>query len=193
LLLDQNFSLKIADFGFAGPVDGRDGSGYLTTTLGTMNYMAPEIHMKLPYQGPQVDLFAAAIILFIMVSGHPPFVNTMPEDKHYKCLAANRADLFWKIHCKTKGEAYFSDEFKDLVQSMLQLDPTHRPSLSEVFGHPWMQGETPSQEEVKFEFEKRDKKVKESQQKEKEHSMESQKRANMRTSGQAVRAGGDGK
>ena len=46
LLLDSNYVLKIADFGFAAPVEGRDGSGYLKTKLGTMNYMAPEIHLK---------------------------------------------------------------------------------------------------------------------------------------------------
>ena len=46
LLLDNNYTLKIADFGFAAPVEGKDGSGYLTTKLGTLNYMAPEIHLK---------------------------------------------------------------------------------------------------------------------------------------------------
>jgi carbon catabolite-derepressing protein kinase len=46
LLFDQDFKLKIADFGFAAPVDGRDGSGELHTKLGTLNYMAPEIHLK---------------------------------------------------------------------------------------------------------------------------------------------------
>ena len=44
LLFDREFNLKIADFGFAGPIQGRDGSGFLTTKLGTANYMAPEIH-----------------------------------------------------------------------------------------------------------------------------------------------------
>lgn len=51
LLLDKNFTLKIADFGFAAPIEGRDGSGHLTTKLGTLNYMAPEIHLNQPYQG----------------------------------------------------------------------------------------------------------------------------------------------
>ena len=49
LLLDKNFTLKIADFGFAAPIEGRDGNGNLTTKLGTMNYMAPEIHLNQPY------------------------------------------------------------------------------------------------------------------------------------------------
>jgi len=73
LLLDNQYNLKIADFGFAAPIEGKDGEGNLTSRLGTLNYMAPEIHLRHPYQGRQVDLFAAAIILFVMVSGHPPF------------------------------------------------------------------------------------------------------------------------
>lgn len=74
-MLDAQYTLKIADFGFAAPTEGKDGSGYLTTKLGTMNYMAPEIHLKQPYMGQSVDLFAAAIILFIMVAQHPPFTT----------------------------------------------------------------------------------------------------------------------
>ena len=110
LLLDQNFILKIADFGFAGPIEGRDGSGNLTTKLGTLNYMAPEIHLNQPYSGESVDLFAAAIILFIMVAQHPPFTTAQPQDPFYRCFAANRADIFWRTHCKNKegGDEFFS-------------------------------------------------------------------------------------
>lgn len=140
ILLDSQFNLKIADFGFAAPVEGKDGSGNLTTKLGTLNYMAPEIHLKQPYQGKSVDLFAAAIILFIMVSQHPPFTTAQPQDPFYRCLAASRADIFWKTHCKSKsnGDAFFSEDFKDIVQAMMQLDPAHRPSILEVEAHPWM-------------------------------------------------------
>jgi serine/threonine protein kinase len=70
LLLSKNYELKIADFGFAAPVDGKDGSGSLTTYLGTLNYMAPEIHLQQPYDGRSVDIFSAAVILFMMVSAH---------------------------------------------------------------------------------------------------------------------------
>jgi serine/threonine protein kinase len=65
-LLDEKFNLKIADFGFAAPIDGKDDSGFCKTKLGTEGYMAPEIHMKKPYIGASVDLFACGIILFIM-------------------------------------------------------------------------------------------------------------------------------
>lgn len=68
LLFDAYFNLKIADFGFAAPLTGRDGSGYQYTKLGTESYMAPEIHQRKPYNGASVDLFAAGIILFIIVA-----------------------------------------------------------------------------------------------------------------------------
>ena len=35
ILLDENFNIKITDYGFVGPIEGRDGSGFLHTRLGT--------------------------------------------------------------------------------------------------------------------------------------------------------------
>ena len=43
ILIDSDYNIKIADFGLAGPIDGRDGSGYLKTVLGSVMYMAPEV------------------------------------------------------------------------------------------------------------------------------------------------------
>jgi serine/threonine protein kinase len=121
VLYDSAFNLKIADFGFAAPVEGRDGSGFSKTKLGTESYMAPEIHMRKPYSGPSVDLFASAIILFITFTQHPPFTKAVPEDPFYRLLCANRADLFWKAHSKNKpnGADFFSEEFKNLITAML--------------------------------------------------------------------------
>jgi serine/threonine protein kinase len=117
--------LKIADFGFAAPISGRDGSGALKTKLGTESYMAPEIHMRKPYNGASVDLFATGIILFIMFTQHPPFTRAEPSDPFYRLICANRADLFWKAHSKNKpnGAEFFSEEFKSLITSMLAFDP----------------------------------------------------------------------
>ena len=95
ILLDDQFNVKIADFGFAAPVEGRDGGGKLHTVLGTANYMAPEILAHKPYSGHVVDLFALGIILFILYAGHPPFASAEPTNSHYKLLVKNRADLFW--------------------------------------------------------------------------------------------------
>jgi serine/threonine protein kinase len=44
-MLDENWQLKLIDFGLAAPTQGRDGSGKLNTVLGTQGYMAPEQHL----------------------------------------------------------------------------------------------------------------------------------------------------
>jgi len=51
--------------------------------------MAPEIQELdrgdgKPYSGPEVDLFALGVILFIMYTGVPPFVMATRTDPHYK-------------------------------------------------------------------------------------------------------------
>jgi serine/threonine protein kinase len=155
LLFDKDFNLKIADFGFAAPVAGRDGSGYLKTKLGTESYMSPEIHARRPYVGPSVDLFAAAIILFIMFTQHPPFTRAEPTDPFYRLICANRADLFWKAHSKNKpnGAAYFSEEFKNLITGLLQFDPATRPQMADVLKHPWVNMEDcATLEEIQVDF-----------------------------------------
>jgi serine/threonine protein kinase len=38
-----NFDIKIADFGFAQPLWGKDGSYKIKDFLGTLGYLAPEI------------------------------------------------------------------------------------------------------------------------------------------------------
>ena len=49
ILLDTNFDIKIVDFGFALPLEGRDGSGFMNSYVGTPAYMAPEILAKNRY------------------------------------------------------------------------------------------------------------------------------------------------
>lgn len=109
-------------------------------------------------------MFAAAIILFILVSGHPPFTTAEPKDPFYRCLAAGKVDIFWQQHSKGKenGEAFFSPEFKDLITNMLALDPPQRPKLEELIKHPWLLGATPTPEEVFMEFKQRKDLIKQS-------------------------------
>ena len=63
ILVDDNLTLKIADFGFAcyKNIDA------LRSYRGTMTYMAPEIKEGKTYSGKQVDMFSIGVILFIIV------------------------------------------------------------------------------------------------------------------------------
>ena len=119
--------------------------------------MSPEIHARRPYVGASVDLFAAAIILFIMYTQHPPFTRAEPTDPFYKLICANRADLFWKAHSKNKPRPdYFSDDFKNLVTALIQFDPATRPQMADVLNHPWVQNnDCATLEEIQFNFAQR--------------------------------------
>lgn len=155
ILLDKNYDIKIVDFGFACPLEGRDGSGFNRSVIGTPGYMAPEILDKHPYQGQVVDLFAVGVILFIMLTQHPPFSMANSDDMYYKLLATQRSDLFWKAHSNRKAAGFFSEEFKDLITCMLQVHPHQRLCMADIIGHPWMQGEMATAEDVAVEFAKR--------------------------------------
>ena len=78
ILLDDQFNLKIADFGFVADVQS-----VLQTYAGTPRYMAPEILQNRPYDGASVDLFAAGNILFSFVAGHAPYKGATPDDHWY--------------------------------------------------------------------------------------------------------------
>jgi serine/threonine protein kinase len=111
--------------------------------------MAPEIIFKRPYNGVMVDLFSSAVILFIMVAGHPPFNRAdYTTDQFYNKIYINRPDVFWRSHCSNKkgGLSFFSEEFKNLITFMLQVDPTHRLTIEEVKAHPWYTGPVPDHE-----------------------------------------------
>lgn len=158
ILLDKMYDIKIVDFGFACPLEGRDGSGTNRSVIGTPGYMAPEILQKQPYQGQVVDLFALGVILFIMYSGHPPFSIASEEDTFYKLLATNRSDLFWKAHSNParKPEGFYSEDFKDLITCMFQFHPHQRLCIADIVGHPWLaSGNVATAEEVRATFAER--------------------------------------
>ena len=70
-----------------------------------------------PYKGEEVDLFAAAIVLFIIVSGIPPFTAAEPTEFYYKFIAEKNYEKYWSYHYKGKpnGNKFFSEEFKALI------------------------------------------------------------------------------
>ena len=137
VLLSNLYILKIADFGFACDLQGKDKSGVLKTKLGTEGYMAPEIPTK-KYEGKSVDIFASGVILFIMYAGNPPFEKATPNDPYYKLIKEKRFDIFWKAHCRKRPAGYFSDAFKELFSKMVAFDPSERPKIEEIASHAWV-------------------------------------------------------
>jgi serine/threonine protein kinase len=147
ILFDAAFNLKLADFGFAILLSGRDGTGVLHTRLGTESYMAPELHMRRSYTGESVDLFAAGIILFIMLSQNPPFSKADPSDPYYRLLHTGD-ERFWAMHSRNKPAGFYSADFRSLISGMLALEPSRRLTMEQIKTHPWTAGPTLAAEDV---------------------------------------------
>ena len=91
ILLDDKFNLKIVDFGFSCPLNGKNGKGFRSSYVGTPSYMAPEIIRRENYNAEDVDLFAAAVCIFALVSGTFPFSEMAQiTDPFYKLICDNR-------------------------------------------------------------------------------------------------------
>ena len=62
-------TIKLTDFGLAQETSR---SSYMKGKVGSLNYMAPEILMRKPYDN-KVDVWSACIVVYAMLSGGQPF------------------------------------------------------------------------------------------------------------------------
>lgn len=92
--------------------------------------MAPEV-LKRNY-GPEVDVWSAGVILYILLCGVPPF---WAETEQGVALAILRGN----IDFKREPWPQVSDTAKNLVRQMLEPDPRKRLTARDVLDHPWIQ------------------------------------------------------
>jgi len=90
--------LKLIDFGLSSELVGKHGTSKLYTQTGTPGYQAPEILRRLGYDGVEVDLFASAVCLFMMVAATPPFGGAgeaKSTNAFYRHFYMNEPSKFW--------------------------------------------------------------------------------------------------
>ncbi|KAI3682382.1 hypothetical protein L1987_82324 [Smallanthus sonchifolius] len=123
----ETAALKAIDFGLS--VFFRPGERF-NEIVGSPYYMAPEV-LKRNY-GPEVDVWSAGVILYILLCGVPPF---WAETEQGVAQAIIRSVVDFKRDPWPK----VSDSAKDLVKKMLNPDPKLRLTAQEVLDHPWIQ------------------------------------------------------
>lgn len=129
ILLDKaNFQIKLVDFGMAAlqPVGSK-----LTTPCGSPHYAAPEVIKSVEYDGAKADIWSCGVILFVMLTGSPPFNYDEQGDLGH---------LFREIAmARYTMPSDLSPEAQDLIRRILVPDPRRRISLEAIWNHPFLQ------------------------------------------------------
>uniref|UniRef100_A0A1D1ZEE2 Serine/threonine-protein kinase ATG1 n=1 Tax=Anthurium amnicola TaxID=1678845 RepID=A0A1D1ZEE2_9ARAE len=121
---DDNSALKIADFGFARPLQPR---GLAETLCGSPLYMAPEI-MQLQKYDAKADLWSVGVILFQLVTGRTPFTGNSQIELLQNIMKSN------ELHFPADSNDLSCDCI-DLCQKLLRRNPVERLTFEEFFNH----------------------------------------------------------
>ncbi|KAK1321973.1 Calcium-dependent protein kinase 20 [Acorus calamus] len=118
--------IKLADFGLATYI--KQGES-LYGTVGSPFYIAPEVLTGGYNQA--ADVWSAGVILYILLSGMPPFWGKTKS----RIFEAVRAA---ELHFPSNPWDYVSASAKDLITKMLCKDPSQRLTAMQVLDHAWL-------------------------------------------------------
>ncbi|CAL9762186.1 unnamed protein product [Musa acuminata subsp. burmannicoides] len=101
------------------------------STVGTPDYIAPEVLLKKGY-GMECDWWSLGAIMYEMLVGYPPFYSDDP-------ITTCRKIVHWRNHLIFPEDARLSPEAKDLICRLL-CDVEHRigsRGADQLKAHPW--------------------------------------------------------
>lgn len=126
---EEDSPLKTIDFGLS--VFFRPGENF-TDVVGSPYYVAPDVLRKL--YGPKCDVWSAGVIIYILLSGVPPFWDESEQGIFEQVLKG-------ELDFESEPWPNISESAKDLVRKMLVRDPKKRLTAHEVLCHPWVKME----------------------------------------------------
>lgn len=133
VMLDEEFNVRLIDFGFA-----TTEMGMLNETAGTEGFQCPQIVKDQPYTGEKMDIFALGVCLFTLRTAMSPFQTAI--DKLYKKLMDEPDDYF--AMCERSLDLTLDKDFREVLRGMLERDDKKRWTLEKVKNSAWMKGKT---------------------------------------------------
>lgn len=136
ILLDADFTAKVADFGLSRLVK-RDESFVLTTMRGTRGYLAPEWLLQRGIT-EKADVYSFGVVLLEIVSGRKNLDMTGDLDKYLSLAGAlKQADdgQLTDLTDMRPGDNVDEEQAFRVIRTALQCiqeDPTTRPSMDKV-------------------------------------------------------------
>lgn len=114
--------VKIGDFGISKILSSKSKAN---SVIGTPCYISPELCEGKPYN-QKSDIWALGCVLYELATLKKAFEASNLPALVLKIMKGNYIPI---------SERY-SDDFKNLVLSMLQIDPTKRPTLPQIMAQP---------------------------------------------------------
>ena len=138
LFLNRNIDspIKVIDFGLSKIFGNYYNkiNNKMNTKVGTAYYVSPEVLAGI--YDEKCDIWSAGVILYILLSGVPPF-NGPNDNEIYKKIVNKKfefPDKYW---------ANISNDAKDLINKML-CEPIDRLTAQEVMQHIWVDKNAPN-------------------------------------------------
>lgn len=144
ILIDAQGNIKLIDFGLSHLEKDYLPAGHtlLYKTCGSRSYIAPEIHARIGYYGPPVDIWSCGICLFTMLYGFYPFTDAKLSDWRYqyiyeKTISQQEFSLtktilsFYKLKCSPNYDLI------QLLDNILVIDPIKRSKINDIFKNKW--------------------------------------------------------
>jgi hypothetical protein len=125
LLLTRTGRVKVADFGLARVEDPSDLTNFLAESVGTPQFVAPEILQSQPATGKS-DLYSLGATMWYLLTGKPPFEAARAEELLHKHISAPLPNL-------KKLRPDLPDALARTIMTSLAKDPAKRHGTAEQF------------------------------------------------------------
>ncbi|KAM7472659.1 hypothetical protein LguiA_010842 [Lonicera macranthoides] len=129
--------LKIMDFGLSSVEEFTDP---VVGLFGSIDYVSPEALLQGTVSS-RSDMWSLGVILYILLSGYPPFIAQSNRQKQQMIMAGEFSfyEKTWKN---------ISSSAKDLISCLLTVDPHRRPNAEEILQHPWVIGDSANEGQI---------------------------------------------